>query len=149
MLPTREVPPIYTPERSPHVSMATSEKQRTSTSDTKGSEADRVQTTWGNEMGIVQRQRLKQCFELFDVNKDGKISAAELTTLLTKMGNRDTRTITEKDAQQVRTTPWPCMSHWVGDARVSALHKLSSLPLDPTTSPLLSLCIYVSCANCS
>lgn len=96
--------------------MATSEKQRTSTSDTKGSDADRVQTTWGNEMGIVQRQRLKQCFELFDVNKDGKISAAELTTLLTKMGNRDTRTITEKDAQEVRTTPWPCMSHCVGDA---------------------------------
>ena len=83
--------------------MATSEKQRTATTDGKGGEADRVQTTWGNEMGVVQKARLKQCFELFDVNKDGKISAAELTTLLTKMGNRDTRTITEKDAQDVRS----------------------------------------------
>ena len=81
--------------------MATSEKLRTAASDSKGGDEDRVQTTWGNEMGVVQKARLKKCFELFDVNKDGKISAAELRNLLTKMGNQDTRTFSEEQAQEV------------------------------------------------
>lgn len=81
--------------------MATSEKLRTAASDSKGGDDDRVQTTWGNEMGVVQKARLKKCFELFDVNKDGKISAAELRNLLTKMGNQDTRTFSEEQAQEV------------------------------------------------
>ena len=58
--------------------MATSEKLRTAASDSKGGDDDRVQTTWGNEMGVVQKARLKKCFELFDVNKDGKISKREI-----------------------------------------------------------------------
>ena len=62
---------------------------------------DRVQTTFGNNMGIAQKARLKKAFQLFDVNKDGKISAEELQRLLTKMGNQDTRNLTIADAQEL------------------------------------------------
>lgn len=62
---------------------------------------DRIQTTYGNSMGIAQKARLKKAFELFDVNKDGKISAEELTRLLCKMGNQDTRSISVADAQEL------------------------------------------------
>ena len=87
---------------------------------TKGGEGDRVQTTWGNDMNIVQKARLKKAFQIFDKDGNGKIDKKEMVALLAKMGNQDTRGMTEADAQSL-------IDDFDDNVRCRLIHKVVKL----------------------
>ena len=52
------------------------------------------------DKAVIEKEKtLLRCFNLFDVDKSGHIDAGELKGILSMVGNQDTRTISEKDAQ--------------------------------------------------
>ena len=46
-------------------------------------------------------KKLRRAFKIFDKNGDGKIDKGELKALLSRMGNQDTRSLSDADVQEL------------------------------------------------